>query len=122
MVSRYFILALLIISIACQSGILPCPKVKPVRAKRTNIFRSSGVVSASASDAADEEKTTPRKSRGSDSKVISNVSVEEWDCPHPGNRKYMPRRVKANIRRNFEKINAIQKERTDSLAAAIEKQ
>ena len=119
--SRYLILALLLISMACQSGIIPCPKVKPVRAKRTNIFKSSGAVSANASDAAEEEKTTSRKSRGSDSKVISNVSVEEWDCPHPGNRKYMPRRVKANIRKNLEKINAVEKERADSLAAAREK-
>jgi hypothetical protein len=119
--SRYFIFVLLLICMACQSGIIPCPKVKPVRAKRTNIFRSSGTMSASASESAEEDKVTPKRSKGSDSKVISNVSEEEWDCPHPGNRKYMPRRVKANIRRNFEKINAVDRERADSLAAAQEK-
>jgi hypothetical protein len=65
----------------------------------------------------DKASTTQKKTRGSDQKVVSNVSVEEWDCPQPGKRKYMPRQVKANIRKNFEKINAARKEQADSLAA-----
>jgi hypothetical protein len=113
--SKRLILLIVVICMACQSGIIPCPKVKPVRARKTSIFKS-GAMSASA---AEEEKpsTTAKRSKGVDQKTISNVSVDEWDCPHPGNRKYMPRRVKANIRKNFEKINAAEKEKADSAAA-----
>ena len=113
--SKRLSLLVVIICMACLSGIIPCPKVKPVRAKKTNIFKS-GAMSASA---AEEEKptTSSKRSKGTDQRVISNVSVDEWDCPHPGNRKYMPRRVKANIRKNFEKLNAAQKEKADSAAA-----
>jgi hypothetical protein len=39
-------------------------------------------------------------------KYVKNVSVEEWDCPEPGSKKYMPRHVRENIRRNYKKITS----------------
>lgn len=120
--SRYLIFILILFSMACQSGVIPCPKVKPVRAKKSSVFKPSSQLSASASGATEEDKTaTSKRSKGTDSKVVSNVSVEEWDCPQPGNRKYMPRKVKANIRKNFEKINEAARQRADSLAASQQK-
>jgi hypothetical protein len=40
-------------------------------------------------------------------KIVQNVSIEEWDCPRPGKKKYMPRSVKQNIRKNERKIQSI---------------
>jgi hypothetical protein len=116
--SPRLILLILLLSTACQSGIIPCPKIKTVRAKKTVIHKrfmdSSESLSADASDAKNEDRTSSRRTRGTDAKVIQNVSVEDWDCPHPGKRKYMPRHVKENIKRNMEKLNRKQDE-TDSL-------
>ncbi|HEY9049609.1 MAG TPA: hypothetical protein VIN08_27115 [Ohtaekwangia sp.] len=49
-----------------------------------------------------------RQSRGnkSNTKTITHVSVEEWDCPRPGVKKYMPKEVKQNIRKNMKRINS----------------
>jgi hypothetical protein len=44
--------------------------------------------------------------RTSDGRSVSNVTQEEWDCPRPGNKKYMPRAVKENIKKNLKKINS----------------
>ncbi|HYF66997.1 MAG TPA: hypothetical protein VD884_02625 [Ohtaekwangia sp.] len=38
-------------------------------------------------------------------KEVKNVSIEEWDCPKPGSRRYMPRSVKENIKKNLQKVN-----------------
>jgi len=47
--------------------------------------------------------------------AVKNISVEEWDCPRPGAKKYMPKNVKENIRRNMQKIKSSEKNEADSL-------
>jgi hypothetical protein len=65
-------------------------------------------------------KSSSRTIKGIDTKVIRNVSVEEWDCPKPGTRKYMPKKVKENIKRNIKKIKSDHKDenRADSVRVA----
>lgn len=98
---------LLVFSMACQTGKIPCPKVKYVKARKTvirkNFVQSEQSLSARAAEA-EKEKTQGRGTRAADTRMIHNVSVEEWDCPHPGAKKYMPKSVKDNIRRNMKKI------------------
>jgi hypothetical protein len=53
---------------------------------------------------AEEEKSQSRGARGAEDKMIHNVSMEEWDCPRPGVKKYMPRSVRDNIRKNTKKL------------------
>jgi hypothetical protein len=121
---RRLILLVLFLATACQSGIIPCPRVKTVKAKKTVIHKhfheSTASLSANASEdarAASTSKTHHSKnSKNSDIKVVGNVTVEEWDCPRPGRRKYMPKTVKENIRKNLKKIKADDKNETDSTA------
>lgn len=99
----------LLLSIGCSSGIIPCPKVKSVKMHKTNPNKRFYLPTESLSASAEDEKPV-QKRKGSDLKVVQNVTMEEWDCPKPGKKKYMPRKVKANIRRNMEKVNATQKD------------
>src|SRR4051794_38259240 len=93
---------------ACHSGILPCPKIKTAKIKHTSAHKHffAEPSSSLSADAGETEKTSKGRSKSSDTKFVNNVSEEEWDCPHPGKRKYMPKRVKENIRRNLEKLNS----------------
>jgi hypothetical protein len=101
---------ILIIFTSCQTGKLPCPHIKSAKIKKSSVNKGFfGPVTASAKNMAEtevkkEEKTTRTAGR-SESKMISNVSIQEWDCPHPGQKKYMPKSVKENIRKNMQKIN-----------------
>lgn len=117
---RRLIILMLFLGTACQSGLLPCPRVKTAKAKKTIIHRhfleSESSLSAKAGDDEHEGTKTHNRVRN-DVKVINNVTPEEWDCPRPGKRKYMPKTVKENIRKNLEKINAGDQNETDSLAA-----
>lgn len=49
---------------------------------------------------------------------IQNISVEEWDCPKPGAKHYLPKSIKENIRRNWKKFesDAKRKHQVDSVA------
>jgi hypothetical protein len=47
-----------------------------------------------------------KSSKSSENMAVKNISVEEWDCPKPGSKKYMPKTVKENIKKNFKKINS----------------
>jgi hypothetical protein len=63
---------------------------------------------------ATREKTL---SKPAEVRYTQNVSVEEWDCPQPGGKKYLPRRVKENIRRNTLKIrDDLRKNSPDSIS------
>jgi hypothetical protein len=99
---------------ACQMGKIPCPKNKEARVRKH--FRpSASMLSAKA----DREPETPRPSpKNSDPRFVKNVSVEEWDCPKPGAKKYKPKAVKDNIRKNMNKINSDQQKQnqTESLS------
>ncbi len=103
-----FIVLVLLVAMACQTGRIPCPRVKYVKAKRTvirrNFQQSEQSMQARAASRAEEEKSQSRGVRGAEEKMVHNVSAEEWDCPRPGAKKYMPRAVRDNIRKNTKKL------------------
>src|SRR5215216_3249929 len=103
-------LIMILFCFACQSGRIPCPKAKKVRLEKSAKKRSAYVMTARAET--DTPKLQSRNPRSSNIKEIQHVNIEEWDCPRPGTRKYMPKTVKENIRRNMERVTA------DSSAAA----
>jgi hypothetical protein len=95
-----WIILLLLFCTACQMGKIPCPKIKQARL-RTH-YRSS----AFTARAVQEQPNPETHQRNKDTRVtIQNVSVAEWDCPRPGKKKYLPKAVKENIRKNMDKIN-----------------
>ena len=93
---------------ACHTGLIPCPKIKTVRMKKNQphryFYESQETLSA---DAKSDVHTKSYKS--SDGRSVKNISVEEWDCPRPGEKKYMPKNVRENIKKNMEKINTPEK-------------
>jgi len=40
---------------------------------------------------------------------VKSITVEEWNCPKPGEKKVMPRSVKENIRKNLKKVKSAEK-------------
>jgi hypothetical protein len=98
----------------CQTGRLPCPKFKATKSGHHKRYRNySASLTAKA-----EEKPEVKVRRNEDSRYVQHVSVEEWDCPQPGQKKYLPRNVKENIRRNAKRIrDDAKKAATDSLSA-----
>ncbi|MBT1709046.1 hypothetical protein KK062_12465 [Fulvivirgaceae bacterium PWU5] len=110
----------LVLLTACQSGRIPCPEPKAVKVKRSVIHKrflnSDQTLSAKADD--DPKARSARDGNKSSVRVISSVSVEEWDCPQPGRKKYMPRSVRQNIRKNMKKINTPENKR-DSVATQV---
>jgi hypothetical protein len=106
---RIFLLFVLL-CFGCQTGRIPCPKFKG--AKQQKRYRN---YSASLT-AKLEEKETEKTVRPAE-KYVRNVDVEEWDCPQPGAKKYLPKKVRDNIRRNARKINDdLAKNARDSVA------
>jgi hypothetical protein len=101
------VLALLILlCFGCQTGRIPCPKFKSPASGHHRKYRN---FSASLT-AKVEEKPDIKVKRSDDSRYVRNVSVEEWDCPQPGQKKYLPKNVKDNIRRNTKLIKEDLKE------------
>jgi hypothetical protein len=108
---------LLFVCAACQMGRIPCPKIKT--AKLNKSFRSpSSSLSAKVSLAPESDIQQTKESRPSEVRFINNISVEEWDCPKPGAKHYMPKSVKENIRKNWKKFesDARKKNEADSVA------
>ena len=111
---------LLFFCIACQSGRIPCPDARGPRMKKTTISKRNREYSAtlSASKETAETKSQTGYARDQEGRFVKNVTVEEWDCPKPGEKKYMPRSVKENIRKNMKRIKSDQKKHeADSLQA-----
>ena len=105
-----WILLMLTFCTACQSGRIPCPVVKSDRMKKNHVNKPlrQFIASLSIDEIENQETTTgqtQKKSKTPDGRTISNVSAEEWDCPRPGTKKYMPKAVKENIRKNLKKVN-----------------
>jgi hypothetical protein len=98
------ILVMILFCFACQTGRIPCPKAKKVRLEKSARNRSAYVMTAQAT--ADVPKAQARTSRAANIKEIQHVDIEEWDCPRPGTRKYMPKAVRDNIRKNMERVTA----------------
>jgi hypothetical protein len=104
-----FIWILLILLTACQSGLIPCPKVKNDRVKKAPIGKriryAERNTTASAREIQQPRPTTaPRNTqtytRTQIRPALEHVDVEEWDCPKPGSKRSMPKSVKDNIRKN----------------------
>jgi hypothetical protein len=72
-------------------------------------------MSAKAGDEAVPENIHNKSSRSTTGESVDNISVEEWDCPRPGSKKYMPKSVKDNIKKNLHKINKDSKTKADSV-------
>ena len=113
MSTRFIIGVILIICSACHGGLIPCPRVKTVKLQK-HYRPSSYALTAKANQ---EEPETERKDvKLNDVRFIQNVSVEEWDCPKPGSKHYMPKSIKENIKRNKKKIESdYKKQQADSL-------
>lgn len=100
-----FIIALLLLSTACQMGKIPCPRIKTAKLHKSTVRPSSSLLSARANPVIENDTQSQKtKDRPADARFVKNISVEEWDCPRPGAKRYMPRSVKENIRKNRKKI------------------
>lgn len=111
-----WIAGLLIVCMSCHSGVIPCPKIKTVKLHR-NFRPSAASLSAKATQ---EEPETPHQRykdvRTNEGHFVKNISVEEWDCPRPGAKRYLPKSVKDNIKKNKKKFEEDVKNQTDSLS------
>ena len=101
MLSR--LILLLVILTSCQRGLIPCPEVEVLRFKERSAYKQKPILMARKEEP-EEKNITWKKPKD---KVIQNVTIEEWDCPRPGKKRYMPRSVKQNIRKNERKIHAV---------------
>ena len=122
MLIRAIVLFLLFCT-ACRSGIIPCPEVKGLRLKKSQVNRRfqrniqreepEPVITVSS------EAKTPSKNSSRTRYVkytIQHVDVEELDCPRPGEKKTMPKAIKDNIRKNRKKVRYYYEDSpTDSL-------
>src|SRR4051812_41192601 len=93
------VIILLLICTACNSGLIPCPKVKADKVKRTTInkrLRYAERNSASASVAENKPNDVSKRtnslrfSRSETRPALEHVNVEEWDCPKPGMKRNLP--------------------------------
>lgn len=109
---RLTFLVLLVCS-GCQSGIIPCPTVKVAKVKKSKPYRPSPTSFSARAEI--ESENLHNKTNKADDDRFKNISAEEWDCPRPGEKKYMPKNVKDNIRKNMRKINSSSKAAVDSL-------
>lgn len=110
------LIGLLVLCSACQTGLIPCPRVKTAKLHKT--YRPPSPSQFSARAEQPEPEPGNQNTRPGSEHYISNVSMEEWDCPRPGAKKYMPKSVKDNIRKNKKKFEEdIRQNQADSLSA-----
>lgn len=96
---------------ACGPGLIPCPVVETPNFKQSTAKRKAAP--AFVAKAEEDPKSPYARTSKTHERYVSNVTLEEWDCPRPGDKKYLPRKVKQNIKRNWKKIQSNQ---ADSLA------
>jgi hypothetical protein len=110
---RFIIIVVVLFCTACQGGKIPCPKIKTAKLQK-NYRPPASAYSAKANQ--EEPENQRKEGRANDVHFIQNISVEEWDCPKPGSKHYMPKSVKENIKRNKKKIESdFKKQQADSL-------
>lgn len=116
-----FAIIISIILTSCQSGRIPCPEVKTTKLHRNKINPAKSTPFYISKQQAEKESTTrvnvTRESQ-TEKWVLKHESVEEWDCPKPG-QKHVPKSVKDNIKKNMKKVKNHYKKRVelDSLGA-----
>jgi hypothetical protein len=98
------VLLLVLLCLGCQGGKIPCPKFKKAKSSRAMRHQSSYELTARAETP--QQKLQSRNGRSASAKEIQHVDIEEWDCPKPGSRKYMPKAIKQNIKRNLQVVTA----------------
>jgi hypothetical protein len=116
------IVILILICTACQSGRIPCPDARGPRIKKVKVnpkHRPEYTASINTRRGQAETKTQTGQTKDSEDRFVRNVSVEEWDCPRPGEKKYMPRAIKGNIKRNMKKLNEDRKQKAASDSLSI---
>ncbi|MGC1244405.1 MAG: hypothetical protein WA874_22645 [Chryseosolibacter sp.] len=118
----------LILCTGCRSGIIPCPEVKGLKLKKSQVNKRSRYQERNAT----REDAEPVITVSSDAETpqpgpknshryryvkytIQHVDVEALDCPKPGEKTSMPRAVKENIRKNRKKIRYYYQESADTL-------
>lgn len=123
------IVLFLIFSTGCSSGIIPCPEIKGLKLKKSQVNKrmrfpernvarhdAEPVITVSSEAETPQQNTRNSKRYRYVKYTIEHVDVEELDCPRPGEKK-MPRKVKDNIRKNRKKVRYYFEEApTDSLA------
>ncbi len=109
--TRSIVLFLLLLCTACKSGIIPCPEVKGLRLKKSQVSKRARFHERAPREEAEpvitvsSEARTPTRNPGKVRYVkytIEHVDVEDLDCPRPGEK--MPKAIKENIRKNRKKI------------------
>ena len=121
------IVLFLVLCTGCRSGIIPCPEVKGLRLKKSQVNKRVRMperqirreepepVITVSSDAKTPQATSKNKYRYV-KYTMQHIDVEEMDCPKPGEKK-MPRAVKENIRKNRKKVRYYYEDPgTDSLS------
>jgi hypothetical protein len=114
------VLILIVICSACQSGRIPCPDARGPKIKKIRVnSKRAPEYSASLNTRRGQPETRSQSGQVKDSegRFVKNVSVEEWDCPRPGEKKYMPRSIKGNIKRNMKKMNEEPKQKEEESEA-----
>ena len=120
------IVFLLIFCAGCRSGIIPCPEVKGLRLKKSQVNKRSRFEPRQEAEpviTVSSDARTPQPTRKNSGKyryvkyTMQHVDVEDLDCPKPGEKKTKPRAVRENIRKNRKKTRSYYREASsDSLA------
>lgn len=103
---------------ACMGGRIPCPEIETVKLR--NYKPSSSSLSARVYKESEEESARTKEGKPTHGRFTQNISVEEWDCPKPGSKRYMPKSVKENIRNNKKRMESDMKKnqhQADSLSS-----
>jgi hypothetical protein len=113
MIARVLI-GLLVLCSACQTGLIPCPRVKTAKLHKTYRPPSSAFSARAEQPEPDPASHNTRPGAGH---YVKNVSMEEWDCPRPGSKKYLPKSVKDNIKKNKRKFEEdVRQSKADSVS------
>jgi hypothetical protein len=108
---------LILICFACQTGRIPCPDARGPKIHKVKVKNSKRFLEYTASISSQREgqdgKSTPQ-TKENEQRFVRNVSQDEWDCPKPGEKKYMPKSVKENIRKNMKRIRSADKRKNES--------
>jgi hypothetical protein len=115
------LILILLIFTGCQSGFLPCVKVKPDKVRKTHVRKNIRYAERNTTASAKTIPETPVKPnyyRGTDTRpALENIDVEEWDCPKPGVKRTIPKALKDNIRKNKKAYESYYRNKADSIAA-----
>jgi len=96
------LLMVAVICFGCQTGKIPCPKFKGSKSGHSKKY---GNYYSSAVDTKVEDPKPEKLPNTKELKFVHSVSVEEWDCPQPGKKKFLPKNVRNNIRKNAERMD-----------------